>query len=167
MSKRILDGNRSMRKSTERSVIRRLVIYSSLAFLIICTVAIVWLDPFAELRPSKGHVPVYNPNSTGSAIMGPTGGDGGGSGGCLGNGGILNGGRLGLHAGLDLAGLGLNGGDAGLTLFGLDRALCGDHSARGQRACGGGDEHELGCILLILFHVLIWPLPSSAKASFP
>lgn len=79
MSKGILDGNRSMRKSTERSVIRRLVIYSSLAFLIICTVAIVWLDPFAELRPSKGHVPVYNPNSTGSAIMGPTGGDGGGA----------------------------------------------------------------------------------------
>lgn len=79
MSKRIIDDKKSTRLSTERSVVRRLVLYSSLAFVIICVIAIVWLDPFAELRPSKGHVPVYNPDSTGSAIMGPTGGDGGGA----------------------------------------------------------------------------------------
>ena len=78
MAKRMLDGNKHAHKSTERSVVRRLVLYSSLAFLIICAIAIAWLDPFAELRPSKGHVPIYDPSSTGSAIMGPTGGDGGG-----------------------------------------------------------------------------------------
>ena len=80
MSKRKLSDQKNTHRVTERLLIRRLVIYSSLAFVAICIIALAWLDPFAELRPSKGHVPIYNPKATGSsAIMGPTGGDGGGA----------------------------------------------------------------------------------------